>query len=169
MNKKETKIEFNKRFANGEQYLYINGEGKIQTEQKEYYWQDRCVYNRIAPVVARVKAINKDITDETIYGESGIVARLIPIQRAYNAIKNRRHEYLNRIAMGILIVEDGSIDLDNIEEEGIAPGKVIVYRQGSMPPKMLEMPVLFNEFAKIEDSLLNDFYAIVEANKEVNI
>ena len=44
-----------------------------------------------------------------------MVERAIPVQRAYNAVKNRKHEFLNRIAMGVLTVEDGSVDTDNLE------------------------------------------------------
>lgn len=95
----------------------------------------------------------------SFYGNS-IIDRLIPIQRAYNAIKNRKHEYLNRIAMGVLMVEDGSIDLDNIEEEGIAPGKVIVYRQGSNIPIMMNMGAVPNDFRDEEDRLLSEFITV---------
>ncbi len=55
------------------------------------------------------------------WGKS-VIEKIIPVQRAYNAIKNRKHEYLNRISMGVLVVEDGSVDADNIEQEGLQPG-----------------------------------------------
>ncbi|MBE7076134.1 MAG: hypothetical protein E7375_03630 [Clostridiales bacterium] len=86
-----------------------------------------------------------------------MIARLIPIQRAYNAVKNRKHEYLNRLTMGVLAVEDGSLDIDNLEEEGLAPGKVLIYRQGSTPPKFLEGEKLSNDFEKEEEWLLKEF------------
>lgn len=95
----------------------------------------------------------------SFYGNC-IIDRLIPIQRAYNAIKNRKHEYLNRIAMGVLMVEDGSVDLDNIEEEGIAPGKVIVYRQGSNVPIMMNMGAVPPDFRDEEDRLLAEFITV---------
>lgn len=66
-----------------------------------------------------------------------MVERTIPIQRAYNAVKNRKHEFLNRIAVGVLAVEDGSVDVDNLETEGLSPGKILVYRQGSNPPRLM--------------------------------
>ena len=50
------------------------------------------------------------------YGTS-IIERLIPLQRAYNAVKNRKHEFINRLSMGVLSIEDGSVDTDNLEEE----------------------------------------------------
>ena len=93
-----------------------------------------------------------------------IVERLIPVQRAYNALKNRKHEYLNRLALGILTVEDGSVDINNLEEEGLSPGKVLVYRQGSTPPKILGTDALPSTFDKEEETLLSEFVQISGVN-----
>lgn len=89
-----------------------------------------------------------------------VVERCIPIQRSYNAIKNRKHEFLNRISMGIMAVEDGSVDTDNLEEEGMAPGKVLIYRQGSPIPKLLSSGSVPSDFAYEEDRLLNEFLTV---------
>ncbi len=89
-----------------------------------------------------------------------IIERVIPVQRAYNAVKNRKHEFLNRIAMGVLAVEDGSVDADNLEEEGLSPGKVLIYRQGSVPPQMLVMGRVPADFHIEEERLLNEFVMI---------
>ena len=86
-----------------------------------------------------------------------VIERLIPVQRSYNAIKNRKHEFLNRIAMGILSVEDGSVDIESLEVEGLSPGKVLVYRQGSTPPKIMETNSLPTSFENEEDKLLEEF------------
>ena len=95
----------------------------------------------------------------SFFGAS-IIERLIPVQRAYNAIKNRKHEYLNRMAMGVLMVEDGSVDVDEIAEEGLAPGKIVIYRQGSNIPMMLNMGGVPNEFSEEESRLLNEFVTV---------
>lgn len=55
-----------------------------------------------------------------------MIERLVPLQRAYNAVKCRKHEFLNRISMGVLAVEDGSIDTDLVDGEWLTPGKVLV-------------------------------------------
>lgn len=86
-----------------------------------------------------------------------MINRLIPIQRSYNAIKNRKHEYLNRLTMGVLAVEDGSVDIDNLEEEGLAPGKILVYRQGSTAPSFLGGENVPSDFEKEEERLLDEF------------
>ena len=114
--------------------LFLLKMEKSKKKKKKYYWQEKGVYNHIQPLIERWC---KNLSEEDLYGEKGLVGRLVPVQRAYNAIKNREMEYLNRIAMGALAVEDGSVDLDNLEREGISPGKVIVYRQGANAPKML--------------------------------
>lgn len=91
---------------------------------------------------------------------ASITERLIPVQRAFNAVKNRKHEFLNRLSMGVMKVEDGSLDVDDLESEGLPPGKVLVYRQGSSAPEMmggLSMPSDFNEE---EEKLLNEFVTI---------
>ncbi len=89
-----------------------------------------------------------------------MINRLIPIQRAYNAVKNRKHEYINRLTLGVLAVEDGSVDIDNLEEEGLAPGKILVYRQGATAPKFMGGETLPTDFEKEEERLLQEFYTL---------
>lgn len=91
---------------------------------------------------------------------SSIVERVIPVQRAYNAVKNRKQEFLNRISMGVVTVEDGSVDTDDLAEEGLSPGKVIVYRQGARPPAMMATGNVPTDFAYEEERLLNEFVMI---------
>ncbi len=90
------------------------------------------------------------------FGQS-VINRLIPLQRAYNAVRNRKHEFLNRLSMGIVAVEDGSIDCDELAEEGLAPGKVIVYRQGMSAPQILDVGGMPAEFAAEEEWLEKEF------------
>lgn len=89
-----------------------------------------------------------------------VIERCIPIQRAYNAIKNRKHEYMARLASGVLAVEDGSVDIDNIEEEGLAPGKILVYRNGSSIPRFIDAGSIPSDFNNEEDRLLNEFITV---------
>ncbi|MBE5744868.1 MAG: hypothetical protein E7355_01885 [Clostridiales bacterium] len=91
---------------------------------------------------------------------SSVIDRLIPVQRAYNAVRNRKHEFLNRSAMGVLTVEDGSVDTDELTEEGLLPGKVLVYRQGGKAPAMLDCGSVPAEFAAEEEWLEKEFSLI---------
>lgn len=89
-----------------------------------------------------------------------VVERLIPVQRSYNAVKNRKHEFLNRLSMGVMMVEDGSVDLDDLEEEGLSPGKVLVYRQGSKTPELMSDFNMPDDFNTEEEKLLNEFVVV---------
>ena len=93
------------------------------------------------------------------WGKS-VIEKLIPVQRAYNAIKNRKHEFINRLSMGVLTVEDGSVDVDELAQEGLQPGKVIVYKQGAEPPKFLDNESLSSDFDTEEENLRNEFSEI---------
>lgn len=103
----------------------------------------------------------------SFFGTS-IIERLIPVQRAYNAVKNRKHEFINRLSMGVLSVEDGSVDLDNLEDEGLSPGKILVYRQGSSEPKYLQGESLPNGLSDEENALLEEFNKISGVNDILN-
>lgn len=94
-----------------------------------------------------------------IWGIS-VIERCIPIQRAYNAVKNRKHEFINRAAFGVLAVEDGTVDTENLEQDGLAPGKILIYRQGANPPQMLNPGAMPAEFIHEEESLLREFEMI---------
>ncbi len=100
------------------------------------------------------------ITNAGCFFGSSVVERSIPVQRAYNAVKNRKHEFLNRLSMGVMAVEDGSVDIDNLEQEGISPGKILVYRQGATPPRMIDCGSVPSGFDQEESRLLNEFTQI---------
>lgn len=95
-----------------------------------------------------------------VFFGSSVIERIIPVQRAYNALKNRKHEFLNRLSMGVLATEDGSVDTDQLEAEGLAPGKILVYRQGSNPPALLNPGSIPHDFYLEENRLLEEFTMI---------
>ena len=100
------------------------------------------------------------IIDEVRHDAVIVIERIIPVQRAYNALKNRKHEFLNRLSMGVLATEDGSVDTDQLEAEGLAPGKILVYRQGSNPPALLNPGSIPHDFYLEENRLLEEFTMI---------
>jgi len=95
----------------------------------------------------------------SFFGRS-VIERAIPVQRAYNAVKNRKTEFLNRLACGVVAVEDGSVDIEALENDGLAPGTVIVYRQGTTPPKFVEGSAIPAELEREEERLLREFALI---------
>ena len=157
---KELRTEFNKRFANGEQYIEYReadwspeDEGKFEEEHnavivscdrdKRYYWEQKAVYNRILPIIDHFNSKYKNVPnyEELIYGQNGLVERLIPLQREYNNIKNRKNEFVDRLSLGIVFVEDGSVDVDELGEEGLEPGRIVIYRQGNVAPSVVQPDV----------------------------
>lgn len=107
---------------------------------------------RIIPIVRQV-SINQP---GCFFGVS-VIDRVIPLQRAYNAVKNRKHEYLNRLSMGVVTVEDGSVDTDALIEDGLSPGKVLVYRQGANPPRYMSNGSVPPDFSYEESRLEQEF------------
>lgn len=89
-----------------------------------------------------------------------VIERLLPVQRAYNAVKNRKHEYLNRCVLQVLTYEEGAIDEEMIEEEGIAPGSHIPYKVGHPAPQFMQNGSLPSEFNNEEARLENLFTTI---------
>jgi hypothetical protein len=85
-------------------------------------------YSRI-PIV---QAVCVEVPGQ-FFGKS-VIERMIPIQRAYNGCVNRIHEYIKQIAIGSYIVEEGAIDIEEYEQNGKAPGAMLVYKQGSQAP-----------------------------------
>ena len=102
----------------------------------------------------------ESITMPSCFFGTSLVERLIPVQRAYNAVKNRKHEFINRLSSGVLTVEDGSIDVDDLVDDGLSPGKVLVYRQGSKAPEVMSMAPVPEEFSREEERLLNEFVVV---------
>ena len=62
--------------------------------------------------------------------------------------------------MGVMTVEDGAVDTDDLSEEGLSPGKVLVYRQGFKAPEMMSENQLPPDFKDEEEKLLNEFVII---------
>lgn len=183
---KELRIEFNKRFANGEQYIKINQYAQntvddapelqvIEPIEKKYYWEQRAVYNKILPIIEyfdrRYKnKINKFIDYESlIYGENGLVERLIPLQIEYNNIRNKKNEFFTMLSVGVAFVEDGSIDVDELAEEGLQPGGIVIYRQGSSAPSVFQPDIKHYEVYSKELDRLEKEIAEVKAEFQNNI
>ena len=141
-----------KEYPNG-RLIIVAGEELLFDGELPY--QNREDKKRGFPFIKQVS-----IKQPNSFWGSSVIERIIPVQRSYNAVKNRKHEYLNRLSMGILIVEDGSVDCDNLAEEGLSPGKVLVYRQGSKAPSLMDNGNIPSDFKEEEEKLLNEFNQI---------
>ena len=79
-----------------------------------------------------VQCICREVPGQ-FFGKS-VIEDLIPRQRAYNGCMNRIHEYIKRISINGYLAEEDSIDIDDFEEHGQAPGAIIPYKQGYRIP-----------------------------------
>lgn len=88
-----------------------------------------------------------------------VIDSLIPVQRRYNAIKNRMTEYLSSVAVGVTIVDATTAERNNIETDGIAPGDIIIYDKSdnTQVPTYMQSPPLPNEFFNQENMDLGNF------------
>ena len=68
-----------------------------------------------------------------LWGTS-VCERCIPVQRDYNAVRNRINEYIARMTIGNMVVEQGSLVDDTVLENGVPPGTIVEYKPGTTPP-----------------------------------
>ena len=141
--------------------------------------KDKLLYDGDMPYIngsknTRTYPFIKQVSNKQLscFWGSSIIERCIPMQKAYNSIKNKKHEFLTRLATGVLTVEDGSVDVDNLENNGIEPGKIIIYRNGSTPPKFLDPGTVPEEFEREEEKLLaeiNNLSCISEVTTNASV
>lgn len=93
------------------------------------------------------------------WGKS-VIERCIPIQRRYNALRNRKAEYLNMVAIGQWYVPIGSVDEGT--EISNSPGNLIWYRPGvnGAKPEPVSWPSLPSSFEMEEHTLMQEFTAV---------
>lgn len=95
-----------------------------------------------------------------IFWGGTIIERCVPIQRRYNALRNRKAEYLNLVTIGAWYEPEGSIDEDT--ELNNAPGNRVRYRPGinGAKPEPVSFPSLPGSFEREEQTLLSEFTAV---------
>lgn len=112
------------------------------------------------------------LTGSDIYSKKGIVGVLEPLQQRYNLLCN---DLIRELYLGeVLLTEDGSIDTQKIEEEGLSPGKILLYRQGAVPPTFMnntdKIRLLQVELEHTESLILKHIkvFELLFASKEEN-
>ncbi len=71
------------------------------------------------------------------FGRS-VIEDLIPLQRAYNGVKNKIHDYIRTLALNPLLVPEGAIeDMEELAQNGVAPGDIVEYNPDRGEPKPL--------------------------------
>lgn len=94
-------------------------------------------------------------TPGQFFGRS-VIEDLIPLQRTYNGCINSIHEYIKRISLGAYLAEEGSIDIEEYEQHGLEPGAILVYKNGTSPPRPIENSALPSEIMAERYNLRSD-------------
>lgn len=95
-----------------------------------------------------------------VFWGKSVVERLIPLQRRYNAMRNRKAEYMNRVAIGVWLIEEDAVDMTSLEADLGTAGSIISYRKGFAKPEMLQVPSLPASFEAEMAALLEEFNQI---------
>ena len=127
-----------------------NGQMIIIVGDSELVYYGDLPYSKI-PLV---QCVCREVAGQ-FFGKS-VIEDLIPRQRAYNGCLNRIHEFIKRIAIGNLSVQEGSIDIEEYEQNGLAPGAMLVYRDGTNPPRPIENGTLPAEIMAERHNLKTD-------------
>jgi hypothetical protein len=151
--KNKNYINWQKLFVSGKQNTFLY-QDEVQEISPSYFFQNRENYNILKPIVDKWC----DCEYGDIWGEGNAIDQLIPYQKMYNKIMNNVMDMCDRLALPLMAVEDGSVDADELAEEGLAPGKILIYRQGTTNlPQTIES-------SKAED--VEILYGIAKSVKE---
>ena len=122
----------------------------IVVGDNELVYYGKLPYSRI-PLI---QTVCREVPGQ-FFGKS-VIEDLIPRQRAYNGCLNRIHEYIKRIAIQSHWAEEGSVDIEEYEQEGAAPGAILVYRKGYEPPIPIPNGALPGEIMQERYNLKSD-------------
>ena len=113
--------------------------------------------NRALPFV-----LQRSIIRPGYFWGKTIIDSLIPVQRRYNAIKNRISEYMKSAAIGVVIVDAATAESNNLDSEGIAPGDILIYNKsdGTQVPTYMQSQGMPAEFFNQEQTDLVNFTKI---------
>ena len=161
--------QYQKDFVAGDQFVVWNDfSNQPMRCDNRFYWEQQSVYNLMKPVIHRW-LFSYNIPEDQIFGRYGLVDDLIPYQRQYNLLMNSYTNLLVRFTSPLLLVEDGSVDCDELSEEGLAPGKILMYRQGANQPEILST-VSSNDLVTVRkacEEAKADFYSAVYRAEEI--
>lgn len=104
----------------------------ILATEDQVLWYSDLPYDEIPLVMLR----SRDMPSQ-FFGRSPILD-LIPLQRAYNGVKNKIHDYIRAVAANPMLVPEGSIpDIEAFAAEGLPPGEILEYNADRGKPEPL--------------------------------
>lgn len=103
--------------------------------------RDKIVYYGDLPAgILPLVAIKSNTVAGQFFGKS-VIEDLIPLQRAYNRIVNKIHDFIDTIANNGWLVPSGSIqNMEEVEENGIESGATVIYEPQFGAPQIVEYP-----------------------------
>ena len=95
----------------------------------------------------------------SFWGKS-VIERCIPIQRRYNAFRNRKAEYLNLVTIGQWYAPEGIVEDESVLNN--EPGNIIRYRNlgNGLKPEPVAFPNLPSSFEMESEQLMREFTAV---------
>lgn len=114
-------------------------------------WYSDLPYDSIPLVALR----SRDVAGQ-FFGRS-VITDLIPLQRAYNGVKNKIHDYIRSTAANPLLVPEGAIpDIEAFAANGLPPGEILEYNPERGKPTPLVPASLPAELRYECERLAND-------------
>lgn len=99
---------------------------------------DRILYYGTMPIDEYPLAVLRCKSAVGMFFGRSVIEDLIPLQRAYNGVKNKLHDYIRSLSLNPLLVPEGSIDdIDELAANGVAPGDIVEYNPSRGEPKPL--------------------------------
>lgn len=99
---------------------------------------DRILYYGTMPIDEYPLAVLRCKRVPGMFFGRSVIEDLIPLQRAYNGVKNKIHDHIRTLALNPLLVPEGAVDdIDSLAEMGVAPGDIVEYNPDRGEPKPL--------------------------------
>jgi hypothetical protein len=128
---------------------------------------DKCLYAGVLPYnigddgepdFPFTRAVSIDVVG-SFWGKS-VIERCIPIQRRYNALRNRKAEYLNLVTIGQWYSPEGVVEDESVLNN--EPGNIITYRNigNGVKPEPVSFPNLPQSFEMEAQQLAQEFTAV---------
>ncbi len=119
---------------------------------------DRILYYGTLPIDEYPLAMLRCKREAGMFFGKSVIEDLIPLQRAYNGVKNKIHDYIRSLALNPLLVPEGSVDdIDSLAASGVAPGDIVEYNPDRGEPRPLGVGSLpqgvFDECANLSQEM----------------
>lgn len=103
--------------------------------------RDKIVYYTDLPCgIMPLVAVKAKTVAGQFFGKS-VIQDLIPLQRSFNRVENKIHDFIDTVANNGWLVPEGSVsNLEEIEANGIEAGSTVIYNQAFGKPEIVQYP-----------------------------